>query len=109
MTARARQIGPPARLPDPSEVINVLDAQHHGEGKRLQRRKRYDVPMLDVQPMQTVGWAEIHGMDLWLDHLETLSRAFSQRRMTADQRERLYGLLERIYTDARQRRKAARA
>ena len=60
--------------------------------------------LLDTVPFETSGHVEMYAMDQWLDHLETVATALSQRRMTEDQRERLYRLLERIYTDARTRR-----
>lgn len=60
--------------------------------------------LLSPAPYRAEGRAEADGMDEWLDSLETLAVAIGQRRMTNDQRDRLYGLLERIYTDARSRR-----
>jgi hypothetical protein len=36
---------------------------------------------------------EAHGMDTWLDSLETVLRAISQRRMTEDQLDRMARLL----------------
>jgi hypothetical protein len=60
--------------------------------------------LLELQPLRIDGFAEQQGMDSWLDHLETLSLAMRQRRMTEDQRQRLYGLLESIYADTRSRR-----
>lgn len=69
------------------------------------RQIEFPLPeLLELEPHTVVGWAEVHGMDMWLDNLETLATAMHQRRMTSDQRERLYGLLERMYTDARRRR-----
>lgn len=109
MTARER-FYPPSRVPDPSELTPVRDAQpHHGEGQHRKHKPR-EMEMLDTvpAPFSTVGWAELHGMDQWLDHLETITVALSQRRMSPDQRDRLYGLLERIYTDARSRRQRRR-
>ena len=61
--------------------------------------------LLDLAPYDTEGRAEAYAMDHWLDHLQTVGIALSQRRMTNDQRERLYGLLESIYADARHRGK----
>lgn len=73
-------------------------------------REARTIDMLDTvpDPFATVGYAEMLGMDVWLDHFETMATALSQRRMTEDQRERLYGLLERIYTDARLRHRSRR-
>lgn len=46
---------------------------------------------------------ETDGMDVWLDNLETLGHALSQRRMTGDQLERFARLLDRMQRDALER------
>lgn len=66
------------------------------------------IQMMELVPFQTDGMIEAYAMDQWLDHLDSLATVLSQRRMTEDQRERLFGLLERIYTDARTRRRPKR-
>lgn len=98
---------PPVRLHDgPAEVENVMDAQHRGAGRPI---GPHDIGRIapPLQPFAlTSDYAELRGMDIWLDNLETLSHAIAQRRLTESQRDRLYGLLERMYTDARQRRRS---
>lgn len=55
------------------------------------------------------GMAEESGVDQWLDHLDTIAYALEQRRMTTSQRQRLYDILERIYADARGRKRSRAA
>lgn len=54
------------------------------------------------------GWAEVYGMDNWLDHLDTVVTAISQRRMTADQLDRFAALLRKGEADALTRVKRRR-
>lgn len=65
--------------------------------------------LLETNHFEDSGWVETYAMDQWLDHLESMAHVLAQRRMTSDQRDRLYGLLERIYTDARGRGRPRRA
>lgn len=47
--------------------------------------------------------AEVFGVDTWLDNLESILRALSQRRMTPDQLDRYALLLEGAEADALRR------
>lgn len=48
-------------------------------------------------------YAEVEAMDRWLDHLETLCIALTQRRMTKDQLDRYGRVLQGAELDALRR------
>ena len=50
---------------------------------------------------------EANGMDVWLDHMETLMTAISQRRMTRDQLERYTKLIHGAEAESVARKAAA--
>jgi hypothetical protein len=64
-------------------------------------------PLFAPVPYHVEGWAEIEGMDAWLDNLESLSIAISQRRMTNDQLDRYARLLRGMEREAVARARAA--
>jgi hypothetical protein len=64
-------------------------------------------PLFAPVPYHVEGWAEIEGMDQWLDNLESLSIAISQRRMTNDQLDRYARLLRGMEREAVARARAA--
>ena len=77
-----------------SRASNLVSLAEHRTPKLTQPR-----------PYGIEGWAEIHGMDEWLDNLESLLICIGQRRMTTDQLERYARLLHGAERDALRRRR----